>query len=312
MFIKLIKDIFFFLKALIRFIFGMPKIEEKWIFPISMTTPEQTKENIVPKIIWMYWDGNNGNALVDLCISNTKTVCNDFDVRVLNNQTILAYIELPVFNEELPIAVKADYIRLALLKKYGGIWMDASIFLTENLNWVLEKISNNSTFVFYSDHCTTDYTNPIVENWFIATTKDNEFINDWFAEFQKCIFDSNPTQYYKNYAQDRDVIQNIPNTDYLMCYIAAAIIRKRKNYNVVTLNSGSQGHYYNYALYSNGFFIALKLLLANKKYIYNPRLIKFTNETRGFANKFIENRFFRDKSILGSSVKSRNEISLGG
>ena len=81
----------------------------------------------------MYWDGNKGNALVDLCISNTKSVCNDFDVRVLNNQTISAYIELPVFNEELPIAVKADYIRLALLKKYGGIWMDASIFLTENL-----------------------------------------------------------------------------------------------------------------------------------------------------------------------------------
>lgn len=305
MLLKLAKDLYFFIKALIRFIFGMPKIEEKWIFPISMTTPEQTKENIVPKIIWMYWDGNKGNALVNLCISNTKTVCNDFDVRVLNNQTISAYIELPVFNEELPIAVKADYIRLALLKKYGGIWMDASIFLTENLNWVLEKISNNSTFVFYSDHCTTDYTNPIVENWFIATTKDNEFINDWFAEFQKCIFDSNPTQYYKSYAQDRDVIQNIPNTDYLMCYIAAAIIRKRKNYNVVTLNSGSQGHYYNYVLYSNGFFIAKKLLSANKISVFIPRLIKFTSETRSVVEKDIRLKKYNPESLLGVGIKEQ-------
>lgn len=305
MFIKLIKDIFFFLKALIRFIFGMPKIEEKWIFPISMTTSEQMKENIVPKIIWMYWDGNKGNALVDLCISNTKTICNDFDVRVLNNQTVSAYIELPVFNEELPIAVKADYIRLALLKKYGGIWMDASIFLTENLNWVLEKISYNSTFVFYSDHCTTDYTNPIVENWFIAATKDNEFIDDWFAEFEKCILDSNPTQYYKDYAQDQDIIQNIPNTDYLMCYIAAAIIRKRKSYNVVSLNSGSQGHYYNYVLYSNGFFIAKKLLSANKENVFIPRLVKFTSETRSVVEKDILLKKYNPESLLGIGIKGQ-------
>jgi hypothetical protein len=138
-----------------------------------------------------------------------------------------------------------------------------------------------------------------------SNNKDNEFINDWFAEFQKCIFDSNPTQYYKNYAQDRDVIQNIPNTDYLMCYIAAAIIRKRKNYNVVTLNSGSQGHYYNYVLYSNGFFIAKKLLSANKISVFIPRLIKFTSETRSVVEKDIRLKKYNPESLLGVGIKEQ-------
>lgn len=37
---------------------------------------------------------------------------------------------------------KADLLRLYLLKEHGGVWLDISIILKENLNW-LDNLLNN-------------------------------------------------------------------------------------------------------------------------------------------------------------------------
>ena len=50
----------------------------------------------------------------------------------------------------------ADFIRLSLLEKYGGIWVDASIFLTEDFNWFLKRLKDEDVFLFFSDECTLD------------------------------------------------------------------------------------------------------------------------------------------------------------
>ena len=42
------------------------------------------------------------------------------------------------FND-LVRAKQSDVIRLNLVYNYGGVWMDASIILHENLDWIIKK-----------------------------------------------------------------------------------------------------------------------------------------------------------------------------
>ncbi|WP_151833691.1 glycosyltransferase family 32 protein, partial [Acinetobacter ursingii] len=240
--------------------------------------------------------------LVEKCIRNIKLLCPEFTINILSKENISNYVDLSEVNEKLEIAVKADYIRLYLLNRYGGIWLDSSIYLVENLDWIFKNSYQNSCFLFFSDHCTVNLDSPIVENWFIATSKNNEFINDWFNEFKKCIFSSDPTSFYSNMKYNTDIIQNIPNTNYLMCYISAAIIRSKKKYNLYMLNSGAHGHYYNYSFYSINFIIALKLLILNTDFTYKPKLIKFTKDSRKWPNIFIKYNIYCRKSLIGSSI----------
>jgi mannosyltransferase OCH1-like enzyme len=39
----------------------------------------------------------------------------------------------------LTLAKRSDWVRLELLNRYGGIWLDASTILTESLAWVLAR-----------------------------------------------------------------------------------------------------------------------------------------------------------------------------
>lgn len=304
---KSFKDSYFFFKALWRYVCGTPEISEKWIRSSSANNLIETKEINIPKKIWMYWDSVDRSDLIELCIQNTKKICFDYEIVVLDSTSVKKYIDLPDFEKHIPLAVKADFIRLALLNKYGGIWMDASIFITENFNWFLKKMNSKETFVFYSDHCTTNISNPIVENWFIAAPEHSVFIADWFDEFKKCIFSKSPTEYYKGYSKRMDIIQNIPNTDYLMCYISAAIVRNKKSYDICMLNSGSQGHYYNYVFYSNSYFIGLKLLFKKSQDVFKPKIIKFTKETRINVDFLLQKRSFDLDSILGSAFIQKSK-----
>ncbi|WP_165443269.1 glycosyltransferase family 32 protein [Acinetobacter ihumii] len=284
------------MKAWWRFVFVKQTVLEEWLefFP---------EKNIchakIPKKIWIYWESMCENDLVNLCIENIIDLHPDYEVNVLNKSNLKDYVELPNFNKNIETAVIADYIRLSLLKDFGGIWLDASIFLVENLDWILKKMKSNQTFVFYSDECTINKSLPIIENWLIISEPNNIFINDWFEEFSKCFTSNDPKKYYKDYANKTDLIQNIGNTDYLMCYISAAIIMNKKQYNILTVNSGSHGHYYNYFYISNGFIIALYLLIFSENRENSPKLIKFTKETRNMTNLFLRKGFFSKKSTLG-------------
>ena len=303
---RIINSIYIRLYAFFNFVFiNSSKVNEKWVYLKSVNKIDSF-ENIedIPKKIWMYWDSQDSNPIVDLCYENTKNLCKNYEVVLLNKNNVSNYVDISKINPNLKPQIIADYIRLKLLNSHGGIWMDASILLTQNFDWIYRKINKKQdVFVFYSDDCTTDENNPIVENWFIMAPKGNEFIGDWFQEFEKCVLSDNPYTYYSSYKGNTDVIQNIQNTDYLMCYISAAIVMSKRRYNIVTLNSGSSGHYYNYKFKFRSIFIALTLCLRRKEKLHVPYLIKFTQDSRDDINLFIRKNFIVRRSLIGSSFQ---------
>lgn len=95
------------------------EVEIDWL---NFQPHPDAKLETVPKIVWLYWDSQEPNLLVELCIKNLIKKLPDYEVNILNKSNIHDYIkDLPNFNETLPIANLTDYYRLKLLSLYGGV-----------------------------------------------------------------------------------------------------------------------------------------------------------------------------------------------
>lgn len=107
-------------------------------------------------IIWQYWHQGEDKApgLVKRCLESVKKFEGDKKIVVLSFDTIKDYIELPshyydlVNSGKMKIALFSDIVRLYLLNKYGGMWIDATIYLTGKIP---EKIIKSDFYAVQKD-----------------------------------------------------------------------------------------------------------------------------------------------------------------
>jgi len=89
------------------------------------------------KTIWIYWDSGFDNAplIVKICAKRLKEYDN-VNIVFLDNKNLEDYIQLPdhilqkVFQGKISKAHFSDLLRVELLFRHGGIWLDATVFLT--------------------------------------------------------------------------------------------------------------------------------------------------------------------------------------
>lgn len=89
-------------------------------------------------VIWFCWLQGMEHApdLVRACYNSVKRHFSDRELVVITRANMHEYIEMPqhITNRyeqgQMPAALYADMVRLELLGKYGGTWMDASLLCT--------------------------------------------------------------------------------------------------------------------------------------------------------------------------------------
>lgn len=180
--------------------------------------------------------------------------------------------------------------------------MDASILLTENLNWVFNFKEKYSTDVigFYSDFLTTNREYPILENWFLAAPKNNSFINNWLQLYKECYTSDNPFTFFKELINNSTKIQGIDKnlSQYLICYLAAMqIMLENKDYKILMLSANETAHYYNFNLKLKPHQLCKVFLFDKAEQIY-PKLIKFEKRGRVAIDTAIEQGQYSKKSLL--------------
>lgn len=93
----------------------------------------------VPRIIWMYWDKGEAGApfVVRRCIDSWRHHNPDWDVRVLDANTVQDAADMSDYPAHLPQRFFANLLRLRLLKEHGGVWADATVYCHQPLaNWL--------------------------------------------------------------------------------------------------------------------------------------------------------------------------------
>ena len=158
--------------------------ENKDRFSKANPNSGKRRESAVSRIIWSAWLQGLDNApeMVNVCLESHQKHLPGYEFRVLDMENYRQWVELPEWVEEkyargmIPAALFSDVLRVAVLKRYGGVWMDASVLCTGFDNQQLQKQwteVENSRFAVFRYYRKGDRYPSGLSNWFIAATPDN-------------------------------------------------------------------------------------------------------------------------------------------
>lgn len=108
------------------------------------------------KIVWQYWDKGITQApkIVQACVhSVSENLPKGYKHIVLDDRTVSQFVQIPDFitkkmtsSPSFSKTFYSDILRLFLLSKYGGIWIDATVLLTSQIP---ENLLQSDFFCFY-------------------------------------------------------------------------------------------------------------------------------------------------------------------
>ena len=171
------------------------------------------------KYIWICWFQGMESApeLVKRCYASVKRNMPNKEVIVITKENMDQYVDFPEhilgkWKKGLITDTKmSDFLRMELLIRYGGLWMDSTIFLSGPIpDWVYEK-----DIFMYSIDDSEDITR-VYNNYFIYSKKDYPVLKTlrdinyyyWGKEnkvrdyFQWHLFTTLVIPYYKDLFED--------------------------------------------------------------------------------------------------------------
>lgn len=188
----------------------------------------------IPKIIWTYWDNNIPQSVSKL-INEWVYLNPSWEIKILTKDNLPKFLK----SHELPKKFydgietpqySSDIVRIAILNKYGGVWLDASIKLLKSLNWVTDEFNNtNIDYLGYKmPSFTTNKHKPVIESWFIASKPNTIFLKAVYREMIKAF--GNRKKYVEQVEKIID-LQNIPKNlkVYLCIHVCMQFVLQTTN-----------------------------------------------------------------------------------
>ena len=132
--------------------------------------------------IWFCWLQGIDNApeLVKVCYEALQKNVPDKEIILIDWNNYNDYIELPDFIIEkvnagiISKAHLSDLIRLELLIKYGGYWIDSTVLCTDGS--ILKKIDDTKLFMYSFYYFGFNPEIMELNNWFIYSTTNNNIL----------------------------------------------------------------------------------------------------------------------------------------
>jgi len=92
-------------------------------------------------VVWvMWWQGEEQMPdIIKICYHSLKKHANGHQINLITKENYKDYVKLPEFildkveQKIISITHLADILRVCLLSEYGGLWLDATIFLSADL-----------------------------------------------------------------------------------------------------------------------------------------------------------------------------------
>ena len=253
--------------------------------------------NGFPRIIWTFWHSNDLPLLVRLCIKTWKKLCPNYKITVVNLENINSYLSKSEFDYKELVHNDmyqrlSDYVRVNLLAKYGGVWMDATIILNKDLDdWLYDGLRLTTDFIgYYLSGNTTNPNFPVIDNWFFACKPTSKFMKLWRDEFMRTNDYNTIRQYVYNVKYEQNVdLQNFKNYQYLTMHVAAqCVLQKQMTSDEISsqliLMKGERGPFKVYFDNSWNNRKVMEALCTTKTYKEIP-FIKFMGSQRHFLDR---------------------------
>ena len=196
----------------------------------------------IPKILWSFWDKDEIPEFIQKCTDSWKKYNPDYTVNFMTTSTLKDFIGEEEANylinwkfNDSPQRL-SDLVRLSVVSKFGGIWLDASIVCFNSFNWVQDEGAD--AIVFSIKELSTD---PTIESWFIAGVPNNPYITAWNNEFRQIDQYKSVDEYIKLSGTNQDAIAY--NVNYLVVYLCARKVYHDLGPESVKILSATDGPY---------------------------------------------------------------------
>ena len=266
----------------------------------------------IPAVVWIYWHEPEIPVFIEKIIAHNKTLLAGYEVRILNKNSVHTYLSNLFFAASTLVAHQADLIRLELLARYGGIWLDATVVLGANLNWVTNIAMDRKFDIigYYSERNTIDQQFPMIETWFIAAPSHNEFIKQWRDEFAH--IKRLGSRVYHEQLQKREdyfqISQRISRPAYLMLNLAEQIVsRSPLGINAHLKRCEDSAFYVQEALGWDNY--AINYMFTQRVVPASFSIIKLTAGDRMFVSQMHRFGLLNRRSLVGQLVAEKNRSS---
>lgn len=285
----------------------LPK-NEMLVKTFGSSVAESTNLPEFPNRIWTYWHDENPPLVVKYCIANWQRLNPDYCITMVTAATISQYVkDIPINLGSLHVTKQADWLRLALLNEYGGIWLDSSIILTEPIDNWLKPIINmpkHSFFAFYLKPFDTNKDCPLIENWFLAAKKGDPFIKDWLCTFRNKVIDAGTEYYLESLKQSKSLelyASRVGDPSYHTMHVVAQELLWQKTAQTDYFLALSQAETNAYKLQAHSKWRRLRLfwrlLVLSDRNL--PPLIKLRGGERRKLEWYLVAKLYRKKSTVG-------------
>jgi len=140
------------------------------------------RRSTVPKIIWTLWlqGWDRAPQIVSSCLRTWRKHNVGWDIRALSLPDIVhvlngdPLISLATSKDLRPEAF-SDAVRIALLRRYGGVWIDSTCYCLKPLDeWLHDRLPIG----FFA------FANPrpdrMLSSWFLAAVENNYIVEKWY------------------------------------------------------------------------------------------------------------------------------------
>lgn len=133
--------------------------------------------------VFLYWEGP--------CFKLIKLLRNfiylgskygvGYNVHLVTPENIKSYIkDLPECFDRLYVSYKADYVRVYLIQKYGGIWLDSDTLVVDKLDILFEHLEKANGFLVRQD-------DGAICNGIFGSVAQTELLNRWLHEMNSIL-----------------------------------------------------------------------------------------------------------------------------
>ena len=159
---------------------GVPQLFFGQCYPLPICFPEMAR-------IWTWWSSGEETLtpFLQLCLKSWRVKHPEWQVVVLDSANLWQYLtaeDLPsTFTQIQRASLQSDLVRLAILAKYGGCYVDMSSLATQpaaEMAWA--RIGEGACLVgFRAPHFIPDF----VSAWFLAAPQQEPIVVEWSKMF---------------------------------------------------------------------------------------------------------------------------------
>ena len=183
-----------------RLIYYM-RLKKKYLKKCTTERPWEALPKVAnPNRIWFMWLQGLDEApdVVKQCYKSLKKNIPDKEIVVIDEKNVFDYIELPDYIMEkykkgiIGKAHFSDLIRLELLIKYGGYWIDSTILCTDSS--MMKNIDKLDLFMYSYYYFGFNAEIMSYNNFFIYSTTNNnilclerEFLHSYYKDYNRIL-----------------------------------------------------------------------------------------------------------------------------